>query len=180
VSYIKEANLMPVLFASKWDADKKQWKDAGDFPSDWDVFEVFDRGIRSVQFDRKTGLVTLAIEWRDPALAAKWANDLVREVNSRLRNLAIDDAQQKIGYLEKQLALTSSVEIQQAIYHLIEAQTKKKMIASTQEQYAFSVIDPAVPSEEIFRPKRLLIAIFGLLMGITFGIVLAFVYRTRG
>jgi len=174
VSFINDENLKPVLFPRDWDNENKKWKDSTRIPTDWDAFKVFDEDIRTVRNDRKTGLVTLEIEWKDAALAAKWANSLVRRVNARLRNEAIEEAENSIGFLEKQLQLTSAVEIQQAIYRLIEGQTKKKMVASTREEYAFTVIDPAVPPEEKARPRILFIVLSGVIVGI--GLALAAVW----
>jgi uncharacterized protein involved in exopolysaccharide biosynthesis len=65
------------------------------------------------------------------------------------------------------------VEVQQAIYRLIEAQTKKKMIASTRVEYAFTTIDPAVPPEGKYRPNRSVMVVTGLLLGLILGIFVA-------
>lgn len=123
--------------------------------------------------------MTLAIEWEDPALAAKWANALVRHVNARLRAEAVDEADRSIAYLEKQLPQTSSVEVQQAIYRLIEAQTKKKMVASTREEYAFTTIDPAVTPERKHRPRRTILVLAGLLLGLVGGVIAAVIISRR-
>jgi len=165
-AFINQEGLKPALFPGKWDAEKKKWKDPDDVPTDWEAFHVFDKDIRLVSVDRKSGLVTLTIDWKDPALAAAWANKLVEHVNNRLRTEAIDETERSIGYLEKQLAQTSTVEVQQAIYRLIEAETKNKMIASTREEYAFKVVDPAVPPEKKYRPRRALIVLIGLILGL--------------
>ena len=166
MSFINQESLKPALFQRKWDLEKKKWKDTNDVPSDWEAFEVFDRDMRFVQLDRKTGLVTLAVEWKDPSLAAKWANDLVKHVNDRLRTEAIKQAESSIGFLEKQLSEASAVEVQQSIYRLIEAQTKKRMVANTREEFAFKVIDAAVTSERKIRPKRILMIMMGFLIGL--------------
>jgi len=179
VFYIKEANLMPVLFASKWDVGKKQWKDSANAPTEWKAFELWDNGIRRVNLDKRTGLVTLIIEWKDPALAAKWANDFTRHVNTRLRTEAVEEAEKSIAYLEKQLPTTTSVEVQQAIYRLIETQTKKKMVASTREEYAFTTIDPAVTPERKHRPRRTILVITGLLLGLVASVVVAIIVSRR-
>ncbi|MFL6713137.1 MAG: GNVR domain-containing protein [Sulfurifustis sp.] len=168
--FIRAQNLKPQLFAEKWDAERKRWRDA-EVPTDLEAYEVFDRQVRSVNVDRRTGLVSLSIEWKDPALAAAWANQLVREVNARRRNEAIYEAQQSILYLQQQLARTSSVEIQQSIYHLIEAQTKSIAVANSREDYAFRVIDPAVVPERPVRPRRLLIVVAGFAIGTFVAIV---------
>jgi len=173
-AFFKEEHVLPVLFPREWDVDKKAWKDKNDAPTEWEAFEEFDEDIRFISVDRKTGLVTLMIEWKDPIRAAQWANKLVNMVNSRLRAEAIEDAEKSIGYLEKQLMVSGEVEIQQSIYRLIEAQTKKRMIANTREEYAFKVIDPAVEPEKKVRPKRVLIVLFGLMLGAMAGVITAF------
>jgi uncharacterized protein involved in exopolysaccharide biosynthesis len=178
-SFIKEANLMPVLYSSSWDEGKKAWKNPADAPTEWKTFELWDKDIRSVTQDKRTGLVTLAIEWEDPALAAKWANALVSHVNARLRTEAVDEADRSIAYLEKQLPQTSSVEVQQAIYRLIEAQTKKKMVASTREEYAFTTIDPAVTPERKHRPQRTALVFVGIFLGLLISAVATVVVGRR-
>ena len=179
VAFIEKENLKPILFPRQWNTENKKWKDQDDVPTDWEAFEIFDKDIRTVSLDKKTGLVTLAIEWKNQTLAAKWANGLVRQVNTRLRNEAIEEAEKSTAYLEKQLASTSSVEIQQAIYRLVEAQAKKKMVANAREEYAFTVIDPAVSPEERARPKRLFIVLAGLIIGVAAGFTVAWFRRTK-
>jgi uncharacterized protein involved in exopolysaccharide biosynthesis len=178
--FIREQNLMSVLFANKWDAENKQWKDVSNVPTEWQAFELWDKGIRRVTQDKRTGLVTLTVDWKDPVLAAQWANELVRHVNTRLRAEAVEDAEKSIAYLEKQLPQTTSVEVQQAIYRLIEAQTKKRMVANTRAEYAFDAIDPAVPPERRYSPRRSLIILGGLVLGVIAALVVAVRRSRRG
>jgi uncharacterized protein involved in exopolysaccharide biosynthesis len=177
-AFIREERLKPILFSSQWDPQKKLWRrhwwdfgktDKG--PTDWDAYHIFSKKIRSVETDSKTNLVTLSIEWKDPILAAKWANDLVKKVNDMRRQDAIDEANTSIHYLEQELGKTGSVEVQKSIYKLIEAQTKTKMLASTREEYAFKVIDRAVPPERKARPKRKLIVLLGFVAGLFVGMM---------
>lgn len=176
-AFIKEKNLLPVLFADEWDAEKKKWKtnDSEDIPTLWKAYEVFDEDIRSVAADKKTGLVTLAIEWEDPAVAAEWANELVKRVNLQRQKEAIEEAERSIAYLQKQLARTGSVEVQQSIYRLVEAQTKSIMVAQSREDFAFKVIDPAVPPEEKVKPKRALLVAVGIFGGLFLSVIGSFV-----
>jgi uncharacterized protein involved in exopolysaccharide biosynthesis len=180
VEFIKENNLMPVLFSTKWDTKKKQWVNGTDVPTVWEAFNLWNRGIRFVNLDQRSGLVMLSIEWRDPELAAGWANRLVDRVNARLKSEAVAEAEKGIDYLEKQLNKTSSVEIQQSIYRLIEAETKKKMIANAREEYAFTVIDPAVPPERKIRPKKLMFIAMGVLVGVLISAFLICISKLLG
>ena len=166
VDFIREHRLKPLLFAEHWDAEQQKWRDTVEKPpTDLDAYGVFDGQVRRVEVERRSGLVTLGIEWREPEAAAAWANALVRKVNERRRAEAIREARQSIKHLEQQLRETSSVEIRQSIYRLIEAQTKAVALANAREEYAFKVIDPAVRPEHPIRPKPLVMVVGGFLAG---------------
>ena len=173
--FIQQRQLKPILFADRWDGDVKTWRAGARAPTDAEAVEQFDRDIRKVNLDRRTGLVLLTVEWTDPALAAQWANMLVQEVNNRRRNEAINEARTSIEYLQRQLAKNNAIEIQQALYRLIEAQTKTVAVASTQEEYAFRVIDPAVAPEQRVRPKRTLMVLVALFLGFVVATVVVLV-----
>lgn len=53
--------------------------------------------------DSKTGLITIAVQDKDPALAAEMANAFVEELQRIMRNLAITQAAQQRLFLENQL-----------------------------------------------------------------------------
>lgn len=135
----------------------------------WEGFKTFDR-LRSVNFDKKTGLVKLSFEWTEAKTAADVVNNLVTKVNENIRNRVIQDADKNIAYLNEELIKTSVGGLQQAIYRLVESEIKSKMLASVQVDYAFQIIDPAVVPQEKSKPNRKMI----LFMGIFIGIVLAF------
>jgi len=174
--FIKQEKLMPILFEDLWDPVGKQWlvEDQKALPTYWDAYKVFNEDIRFISDDKKTGMYTLAIELPYPELAADLVNKLVTKINAHQKQAAIIEAKKSIAYLESQLLETSVVEMQQAIYRLIEAQTKNIMLASVRDEYVFKVIDPAVVPEEKIKPKRSLIAILGVIVGFMLSIFLAF------
>lgn len=172
INFINEQNLKPALFPDRWNPIAKQWREPQRAPTDLEAYEVFEE-IRHVSVDRRTGLVTLAVEWGDPRLAATWANALAKQVNARRRAEAVNEARSSIEYLERQLAKNNAIEIQQAIYRLIEVQTKTITVASTREEYAFRIIDPAVAPERRIRPKRLAMTASGFCLGLVIAVGLA-------
>ncbi|MDB5988130.1 MAG: G-rich domain on putative tyrosine kinase [Nevskia sp.] len=174
-TFVQEKNLLPILFARKWDTQKQSWKsqDPKEIPTLWDANKLFLKTIRKVVQDRKTGLVTLTIDWKDPKLAADWANDMVRRTNLYLRSKAIARSTTNINYLQDQLTKTSVVEIHQAVNSLIEQEIKKVMLAQGTEEYAFKIVDPAVVPEERTSPKRTLITLGGLVLGFLIGAMIA-------
>lgn len=174
-SFIRDNNLLPILYADKWDAERKAWKtqDPDKIPTVWKAEKKFAKKIRSIGEDKKTGLVTLTIEWTDAELAARWAKDLVERANRDLRAREITQSQTNLAYLNDQLTKTSVVELQKAIYSLIEAEIKKVMIANGSDEFAFRVVDPPRIAEERSSPKRGLIVAVALFIGFMLGVVLA-------
>lgn len=174
-TFIDENQLLPILFASRWDPAKKSWKPSlfGDDPSLWDGELKFRKKVRSLSEDKKTGLITMTITWRDPELCAAWAKELVARTNSYLRNKAIAQSNKNIAYLNDQLGKTSVVDLQKAIYGLVEAEIKKIMVANGSDEYAFRVIDPPRVPEERSGPKRGMIIVGSLLAGFVLGALLA-------
>lgn len=168
--FIADQNLMPVLFAPLWDADKQEWttSTAEDTPSIADGFAVVDGSIRSVVRDAETGLLALHIDWTDPELAARWANRMVEMINHNLKEQAISEAQRSIEYLNDALTKTAVVEARAAMYRLMETQINNIMLANVREEFAFKVIDPAVIPEvdDFIKPNRILLAVLGLAAGL--------------
>ncbi len=147
---------------------------SGEAPSLLEVYENFAEDVLAIRKDSKTGLVNLAVEWPDPALAARWANALVTQLNEHQRKAAIQQAQQSIDYLNQQLDKTTVVDMQQVIYRLIESQSKVIMLANVKQEYAMQVVDPAMAPEKPVRPQRTLILVLGLVLSIMLGVFVAF------
>lgn len=152
--YIASQNLLPILFDDRWNAEKQQWRDSGPdkTPSLWRANKRFDDDIRTVREGPKTGLIKLTITWKDPNLAAQWANGLIREANNYLRTEAVDESERNIAYLRGLIANTDLVTIRDAISSVLEKEINKQMLARGTEEYALKVLDPALPSE---RPEIL-------------------------
>jgi len=167
---IADEGMMPHLFASKWDKQKSKWKelDPRDIPTQDDAFEVFDKRLRTILEDRDRGLITVRVEWRDRQLAARWANLMIQRVNEQMRARRLTEIRNNLGYLDRELENAKVIELQQAIYRLIEAQIKERMMASVRVDYAFRVIDPAVvaDADRQIRPKRALWMVLGAAFGL--------------
>lgn len=136
-----------------------------------DAFGHFDSKIRSLAEDPDTGLIRIRIDWTDKDQAAAWANDLVRFTNERIRSNAIEEAERSISYLNNELDKTSVVAQERAIFELLQQQINRIMIANVRDEYAFKVIDPAVPADidNPVRPRKLMIMAAAILAGLIFG-----------
>jgi uncharacterized protein involved in exopolysaccharide biosynthesis len=165
--FIRDRNLLPVLFAAKWDAGQARWRDdlsADEVPTADDAWRYFDRNVRKVSHDQKSGVVTLEIRWTDPVVAAEWANDFVARANESLRERAVRDAESTVDLLQGVLRETSDVELKQSLYRLVAVELRRKALAKSRAEYALKVLDPAVPQDldHFDSPKRRLMLVLSV------------------
>ncbi len=170
--FINDLNLMPVLYAKSWDASTGKWKgDEKHQPTPGKAYRHFDKDIRSVVLDKKTGLITVNVDWIDRIAAAAWANELVDRVNLEMRHRALARADAEVAYLEKEFESTTTVATREAIGHLIESQIKQRMLATVTPEFSFRVIDRAIPSDKDSPhfPNKFLMVIAGPVVGFILG-----------
>lgn len=125
-----------------------------------EVADQFVRSVMTVSEDRRTGLVTVAVEWKDASTAADWVNRITQQVNDEMRLRALDEGTRNISYLQEQLSITDAVSLQQAIARLLEVEMQKVMLAQGTDEYAFRIIDSAEPPVKRSRPKRTMTVLF--------------------
>lgn len=170
-AFITEEGLMPELFGNR--------KFGGKEPTPARAYRYFDREIRAIGRDTRSGLITVQIEWRDPALAAAWANRLVERLNAEMRARAIAKTNASVGFLERELAATSIVDTRAAISRLMEAQINQRMLANVTEEYALRVVDRAMPPDEDdpVRPRRLFLAVISAAVGFLIAVLICVMRR---
>ena len=153
-----------------YDAENQQWLHGKNNPlqsepSDIEVYEVFIDDVLSVSQDKKTGLVTIGVDFYSPVLAKQWVEWLVTDLNNYMRDKDLKSAERTINYLTEQLNSTSIADMQTIFYQLIEEQTKTIMLANVRKDYVLEVIDPAITPEEHAKPKRAIIFVLMTLLG---------------
>lgn len=180
-AFINDLELLPILFADDWDPAAKAWRDPDDRPTMERAYKFFNDEVRTVSEDRRNGLVKITVDWTDPDIAMRWANELVTRINEDRRAVARADAQRNLEYLNRELERTNIVEVRQLLNRLVESETRKAMLASVREQYAFKVIDPAFRPgrQNIVRPRAVVLSTLALVGGGCMGFFLALVLFVR-
>ena len=176
--FVQEKKLMPVLFEDQWDAARKTWKDTDpkEQPGQMDVYRLFNEGgLLSVSKDKKTELITVSVEWQDAERAAEWANELVARLNAYLAQQAIARSENSLKYLNEELANTPIEEMRRTLFELIASEQKNAMLANTQKDFAFRVLDPALVPDKKAKPKRALIVILAALAAGFMTLIWAFI-----
>ncbi|MDO8264150.1 MAG: Wzz/FepE/Etk N-terminal domain-containing protein [Gallionella sp.] len=175
--FVQEKKLMPILFEDAWDEQQKKWKetDPKKQPGQLDAHRLFVNGVLSVDKDKKTSLVTVAVEWEDASLAADWANAVVEKLNQYLAQQAIARSESNLIYLNEELMRTQVEEMRKTLFDLIANEQKQAMLANTQKAFAFKVLDPAVEPDKKIKPKRSQIVILTAIVAGFLAILYAFI-----
>jgi uncharacterized protein involved in exopolysaccharide biosynthesis len=139
-----------------------------------DGYRKFVDSVMLVERDKSSDIVTIRIDWTDRELGAEWANALVRRLNEVMRADAMDETDRNLKYLAAELQKAEYVTLRDAIASVMESQINKRMLAITQPEYAFRVLDPAKPSDAKRKqfPKRWIFLIVGSVLAGLLAIVL--------
>jgi len=149
-------------------------------PTSWELFETFS-GMLSVSEDKKSGLVSVSIEYYSPQVAKEWLDSYISAINEHMQARQVAKVSNNIDYLKAQIDKTSIAEMREVFYTIIEEQTKNKMVAEASPDYAFVAVSPSMVPEEKSQPKRALICILGTLLGGMLSVLLVLVgHYARG
>ena len=143
-------------------------------PSSWQLFKAFSDKL-SVSEDKKSGLVSVSIEYYSPQIAKQWLDLYISAINKHMQERQVEKVSNNISYLEAQIGKTSIAEMREVFYTIIEEQTKNKMVAEASPDYAFVAVSPSMVPEEKSQPKRALICILGTLLGGMLSVLLVLV-----
>ncbi len=196
---IKKYNLLPILYEDLWDKEKKQWKveDKTKVPT---VIKAIQKkkieGVYDVEEDKKTGLITISWESKDPEFAALMLKRVIKELRHYLNyeyetdakrerifvQKQLEKAEKELNYWENQVPskkLTAQkIERErlaaEAVYTLLRKQLEMAKIAEAKEVIDFKVLDPPFVPEIKYKPKRTLICAVTLISSLFLAIFLVF------
>lgn len=182
--FIQQNNLAVEVFAANgWDEQRNQISINDDLysveenrwtrtppsgktanPTSWELYEEFLEKV-SISADKKTGLISLSVEYYSPYIAKQWVDQLVVAINQHMQQRKLQMVNTNIQYLEAQIQKTPIAEMREVFYTIIEEQVKSKMLAEASPEYVFVTVSPAMVPAEKSQPKRALICILGTLLG---------------
>jgi uncharacterized protein involved in exopolysaccharide biosynthesis len=172
--FILDRGLLPLLdgSAGPQDSDQDGTNDSLDLET---AITKFKREILRVSKDRQSGLVTLSVLWSDRTAAAAWANELVARVNEVLRERAVAEAERSIEYLREEAEGAENVELKRSLYRLVEKHIETVVLARSNPDFAFRVVDPATPAapDAYVRPRHVVLGILGMLLGTLAALMIA-------
>lgn len=152
-----------------YDDEKQQWVGGvshplNKIPSKQEAFREY-KSILNISTDKDSGFITLSITHQSPIIARDWVNIIINNINNSMREIDKNKAQSSITFLNEQYALTSIQSIRLGISRLQEAQMQTLMLASSNDEYIFKILESPVIPERKSSPSRATICIVGTLFG---------------
>ena len=189
--FIEKRNILVPLFASKkWDKKSKElvidnsiydisnqkWVRDSEppfesKPSLQEAHRVWIKDHMKVSLDRQTKFVEISITHISPVLAQRWLELIVTDLNTKLRDKDVKQAEKAIEYLSKEAVKIDLDELRSLFYNLIQEQTKTKMLAYTNEYYALEIIDAPVVPEKKSGPFRSIMIITGTILSFLISLI---------
>ena len=163
-----------------YDTENKQWLssknecDVRGPPSSWVLFQAFSERL-VVSENKKSGLVSVSIEYYSPQIAKQWLDMYVAAINAHMQQRQMEKVTNNINYLQAQIENTSIAEMREVFYTIIAEQTKNKMLSEASPEYAFVAVSPSMVPEEKSQPERAFICIIGTLLGGILSVLLVLV-----
>jgi len=174
----KESNEL-LINDGAYDTENKQWLSENECgvtgpPSSWILFQAFAERL-VVSENKKSGLVSVSIEYYSPQIAKQWLDMYVAAINAHMQQRQVEKVTNNINFLQDQIRKTSIAEMREVFYKIIEGQTKNKMVAEASPEYAFVAVSPSMVPEEKSQPERAFICIIGTLLGGILSVLLVLV-----
>ena len=165
-----------IIYNNKlYDESKKEWVRNVSYPrnkvpSNQEAFREYKR-ILDIQIDKNTSFVEISIIHKSPVISKNWLDIVINNINESMRSIDIDNAQNSIDYLNEYYKSTNVQSLKESISNLQESQMQTLMLASSNSDYIFKILDAPYVSERKSSPNRALICIIITFLGFILSIL---------
>lgn len=158
-----------IIDSSKYDEDRNEWKidffsKKSKSPSSYDLYIEFSKRI-VISESRRTGLVSISFDYYSPYLARSVLDSFIYEINDHMRNRKVKELTNNIESLQNQIQQTDIAEMREVLFRIMGEQTKSKLLAEVNSEFAFKIASPPMVPEMKIGPQRTLIVVISTIVG---------------
>jgi uncharacterized protein involved in exopolysaccharide biosynthesis len=182
-------NLTPILFISDWDKENdyltwpvsynpknNKWL-TGTKPSQYYVYEEVYKKLLVVSQDPVTDIISISFTHASPNISKKIVDWLIEDLNTKLKEDDLYEAEKSLEYLSLELNATASTDIRNLIFSIIKNKLQVKTLANSRKDYRFKTLDPAIAPDMKYSPVRSIICISITLIGFFFSLIISLIYH---
>lgn len=171
--FIEKNDLLPRLFSEDWNSEDSSWITGERAPTLGDGIRKLREEMFRVSQDRKSGLLTLTMDWTSREEAAEWLDKFIDLANEQMRERAIHSAELSMKYLDQELASAQVVEVREMLARLQESQLRTLTYARSNPDYSFRVLDPPMVADahRPLKPRKALTLVAGFIVGCVFAVI---------
>jgi len=147
-------------------------------PSNQEAFKVYKEIFR-ISEDNKSLFLSVSIKHHSPYIAKDWLVLIINQINESMLIRDSEQAKKSITYLGDTAQATNIQSIKEIISNLLEKEMQTLMLAASNEDYIFSIIDPPLVPEIKSDPSRSIICILGTMFGFMVSILTALLLDYR-
>lgn len=181
---IAKYNMLPILYKDIWDSEQKQWMVDSPENEPTLIKAIQNNALAafySASQDKKTELITVGWQGKDPAYCAQMVNNVITELTFFLENEYDSNAKREREFIEKQLE-KATIELEQwerqipndkitlskinrerlttqTVYTELRKQLELAKITEAKTLESFKVLDKAFIPERHFKPNKKLIVV---------------------
>jgi len=133
----------------------------------WQLYNIV-KGHFNCDYNAKNGNLTLSFTAKTRDQAQRILGYYVDDLRDKLRGREVHEAASAVALLREEINKTSDSLLQSQFYELMAGQLQRQKLAQVEADFAFTVIDPPVVSDNPYRPLTsrncLLVLIFAPLL----------------
>lgn len=126
----------------------------------------FQKIIKMVPSRADPSLAIIEVTHYSPSLSYFILTSLLKKLDRDIAQLDIQSSDSQISYINSIIGEYSSIETTRILATILDREFTKKILANSSDQYAFLVLDPPVYPIEKSQPRRSIIVLLSLLLGI--------------
>lgn len=116
-------------------------------------------GLLSISQDSKSGLVLIKVDHISPVVAKNWVEWIVKDINELSQEYEIVKSKKAIEYFNEQIKISTINDSRKLLFDLLQNEMHSIMLAKTNPEYLFRVIDsPVIPFKKS-KPFRSIIVL---------------------
>jgi LPS O-antigen subunit length determinant protein (WzzB/FepE family) len=116
-------------------------------------------------------LVALEVTHYSPSLSFYIANELLKKLDQDISSMDIKASDNQVNYINSMLGEYNSIETNKVLASILDRELTKKILASSSDEYAFMVLDPPTYPIEKSSPRRSIIVLLSVLLGLFFNTI---------